>query len=143
VVKTEAGSVYMGTLKTPETAGGRPVKIQVVENAAQETVCRLRTQRILGRLIAFGIDHPEVHLAVKSLPEFVGGRDHSYDLLAIDLVITLVEPAVGGLRETRRARRKKIAGGVDMLSLGRNMFTPGWQRFSRLFFQALRSHSSP
>jgi len=30
VVKTEDGSVYTGILRTPETAGGRPVKIQVL-----------------------------------------------------------------------------------------------------------------
>src|ERR1700692_121044 len=31
VVKTEDGSVYTGTLRTPETSGGRPVRIQVVD----------------------------------------------------------------------------------------------------------------
>src|SRR6478672_7594150 len=31
IVKTEDGSAYTGTLNTAETAGGRPVKIQVVE----------------------------------------------------------------------------------------------------------------
>ena len=30
LVRTEDGSVYTGTLRTPETAGGRPVKIQVL-----------------------------------------------------------------------------------------------------------------
>jgi len=38
VVKTESGSVYTGTLKTPESAAGRPVKIQVVEEPDQENV---------------------------------------------------------------------------------------------------------
>lgn len=35
LVKTEDGSVYTGTLKTPETAAERPVKIQVVESPAK------------------------------------------------------------------------------------------------------------
>lgn len=37
VVKTEDGSVYTGTLQTPETSGGRPVRIQVVEPTMKET----------------------------------------------------------------------------------------------------------
>jgi len=37
LVKTEDGSVYTGTLGTLETAAGRPVRIQVVENAVHET----------------------------------------------------------------------------------------------------------
>jgi hypothetical protein len=37
VVKTEDGSVYTGTLRTPETSGGRPVRIQVVEPTMKET----------------------------------------------------------------------------------------------------------
>jgi len=36
LVKTEDGSVYTGTLRTPETAAGRPVKIQVVKTQEQE-----------------------------------------------------------------------------------------------------------
>ena len=32
VVKTEDGSVYTGTLRTPEQSGQRPIKIQVVES---------------------------------------------------------------------------------------------------------------
>jgi len=32
IVKTEDGSVYTGRLKTPETPGGQPVKIQIVES---------------------------------------------------------------------------------------------------------------
>ena len=38
VVKTEDGSVYTGTLKTPETPAGRPVKIQVVQVPQQESL---------------------------------------------------------------------------------------------------------
>lgn len=38
IVTTEDGLVYEGKLRTPETAGSRPVKIQVVENAGQETL---------------------------------------------------------------------------------------------------------
>jgi Protein of unknown function, DUF481 len=38
VVKTEDGSVYTGTLRTPETAAGRPVRIQVEETPEEETV---------------------------------------------------------------------------------------------------------
>jgi hypothetical protein len=38
VVKTQNGSVYTGTLRTPETAAGRPVKIQVVATPEQEVV---------------------------------------------------------------------------------------------------------
>jgi hypothetical protein len=37
VVKTEDGSVYTGTLRTPETSAERPVRIQVVDNAKKET----------------------------------------------------------------------------------------------------------
>lgn len=37
VVKTENGSVYTGTLRTPETSGERPVSIQVVDTAKKET----------------------------------------------------------------------------------------------------------
>jgi len=36
IVKTEDGSAYTGALKTAQTAGGRPVKIQVVEGPRQE-----------------------------------------------------------------------------------------------------------
>jgi hypothetical protein len=38
IVKTQDGSLYTGELRTPETAAGRPVKIQVVGAAEQETV---------------------------------------------------------------------------------------------------------
>ena len=38
LVRTEDGSVYMGTLSTPEIGAGRPLKIQVVEPPQQETV---------------------------------------------------------------------------------------------------------
>ena len=37
VVKTEDGSVYSGTIRTPETSGGRPVRIQVVDTKMKET----------------------------------------------------------------------------------------------------------
>src|SRR6516164_1929243 len=37
-VKTEDGSVYTGTLSTPETGVGRPVEIHVVEGPEQEVV---------------------------------------------------------------------------------------------------------
>lgn len=37
VVKTEDGSVYAGTLRTPEAAADRPVKIQVMESPERET----------------------------------------------------------------------------------------------------------
>lgn len=37
VVKTEDGSVYSGTLRTAETPGGRPVRIQVVDTRMKET----------------------------------------------------------------------------------------------------------
>jgi len=36
IVKTEDGSAYTGALNTAQTAGGRPVKIQVVEGPRQE-----------------------------------------------------------------------------------------------------------
>jgi hypothetical protein len=36
IVKTEDGSAYTGALSTPETAGDRPVKIQVLEGPGQE-----------------------------------------------------------------------------------------------------------
>lgn len=38
LVRTADGSVYEGTLRTPESGGSRPVKIQVVEKAEQETL---------------------------------------------------------------------------------------------------------
>ena len=38
VVKTEDGSVYQGSLRTPETGAGRPVRIEVVQAAGSETV---------------------------------------------------------------------------------------------------------
>lgn len=38
VVKTEDGSVYTGTISTFETPAGRPVRIQVAETEARETV---------------------------------------------------------------------------------------------------------
>ncbi len=37
LVKTESGSVYTGSLRTPETSVDRPVKIQVIEASEQET----------------------------------------------------------------------------------------------------------
>src|SRR6516164_5925966 len=37
-VKAEDGSVYTGTLSTPETGAGRPVEIHVVETPGKETV---------------------------------------------------------------------------------------------------------
>ena len=37
LVKTEDGSVHTGTIQTVETSAGRPVRIQVVENAAHES----------------------------------------------------------------------------------------------------------
>src|SRR5262249_38215750 len=37
-VKTEDGSVYTGTLSTPETGSGRPVQMHVVEAPEQEVV---------------------------------------------------------------------------------------------------------
>jgi len=38
VVKTEDGSVYQGSLRTPETGAGRPVQIKVVQAPEHETV---------------------------------------------------------------------------------------------------------
>ena len=38
LVKTEDGSVYQGTLSTPEAGVGRPLKIQMLETPGQETV---------------------------------------------------------------------------------------------------------
>src|SRR5215467_2121135 len=38
VVKAEDGSVYTGTLKTPEAGGGRPVQIKVVQAPEHETL---------------------------------------------------------------------------------------------------------
>src|SRR6478609_9391566 len=37
VVKTADGSVYTGTLRTPEQSGGRPMSIEVVESAEKNT----------------------------------------------------------------------------------------------------------
>lgn len=49
VVKTEDGSVYRGTLKTPETGPDRPVQIQVVE--APEAVQTMASSHIV-RMVA-------------------------------------------------------------------------------------------
>ena len=38
LVKTEDGSVYQGTLSTPEVGVGRPLKVQMLETPDQETV---------------------------------------------------------------------------------------------------------
>ncbi len=38
IVKTQDGSVYSGTLSTPETAGGRPIKIQILESSDNKAV---------------------------------------------------------------------------------------------------------
>ncbi len=38
VVKTEDGSVYTGTLKTPETAAGRPMALQLIETPEKKSV---------------------------------------------------------------------------------------------------------
>src|SRR5215472_9977650 len=40
VVKTQAGDVYTGRLKTPETDGQRPVKIQVTSPGEEQTLDR-------------------------------------------------------------------------------------------------------
>src|SRR5215469_3722897 len=49
VVKTEDGSVYTGTLRTPETPAGRPVKIQVMGTAEQENfIERSQIVRMIG-----------------------------------------------------------------------------------------------
>jgi Protein of unknown function, DUF481 len=45
VVKTEDGSVYTGTLSTPETGGARPVRIKIAENA--EKSVELEQQKIV------------------------------------------------------------------------------------------------
>jgi Protein of unknown function, DUF481 len=46
IVKTEDGSVYTGTLNTPETPAGQPVKIQVTESPEKEVV--LNSPKIVG-----------------------------------------------------------------------------------------------
>ncbi len=46
IVKTEDGSVYTGSLNTPETPVGQPVKIQIVEAPEEEVV--LNTPQIVG-----------------------------------------------------------------------------------------------
>ena len=46
IVKMEDGTVYTGTLKTPETPAGQPVKIQVVENPEKEVV--LDRSKVVG-----------------------------------------------------------------------------------------------
>lgn len=46
IVKTEDGSVYTGTLNTPETPVGQPVKIQIVETPEKEVV--LNRPQIVG-----------------------------------------------------------------------------------------------
>src|ERR1700739_4443737 len=46
IVKTEDGSVYTGKLNTPETPGGQPVKIQIVETPEKKVV--LDSPQIVG-----------------------------------------------------------------------------------------------
>jgi hypothetical protein len=46
IVKTEDGSVYTGTLNTPETPAGQPIKIQVIEGPEKEVV--LDSPKIVG-----------------------------------------------------------------------------------------------
>jgi hypothetical protein len=46
IVKTEDGSVYTGTLNTPATPAGQPVKIQVIESPEKEV--QLDTPKIVG-----------------------------------------------------------------------------------------------
>jgi Protein of unknown function, DUF481 len=46
IVKTQDGTIYTGTLKTPETPAGQPVKIQVVENPEKEVV--LDRSKVVG-----------------------------------------------------------------------------------------------
>src|SRR6266436_821513 len=46
IVKTEDGSVYMGSLNTPESPAGQPVKIQIVESPENEVV--LESPQIVG-----------------------------------------------------------------------------------------------
>lgn len=46
IVKTENGTIYTGTLKTPEIPAGQPVKIQVVENPEKEVV--LDRSKVVG-----------------------------------------------------------------------------------------------
>jgi Protein of unknown function, DUF481 len=45
MVKTEDGSVYTGTLSTPETGGARPVRIEVAESAGTNVV--LERQKVV------------------------------------------------------------------------------------------------
>jgi len=49
LVKTSDGSVYEGTLRTPESAGGRPIQIQVVEKTEQEITV---DQKQIVRMVA-------------------------------------------------------------------------------------------
>jgi hypothetical protein len=46
IVKTEDGSVYTGKLNTPETPGGQPVKIQIMETPEKKVV--LNSPQIVG-----------------------------------------------------------------------------------------------
>jgi hypothetical protein len=46
IVKTEDGSVYTGSLKTPESPAGQPVKIQIVESPEKEVM--LESPQIVG-----------------------------------------------------------------------------------------------
>ncbi|HST10818.1 MAG TPA: DUF481 domain-containing protein [Terriglobales bacterium] len=48
VVKTEDGAVYTGTLRTPETAADRPVKIQVVETDKEDILDRSQIVQIVA-----------------------------------------------------------------------------------------------
>ena len=72
VVKTEDGAVYTGTLRTPETAADRPVKIQVVETDKEDILDRSQIVQIdhksgisVPRIIS--IDHT---VGMRLIPDF-------------------------------------------------------------------------
>lgn len=48
IVTTQDGSVYMGTLRTPEAEAGRPVKIEVVQPAQETVINRAQIVRMTG-----------------------------------------------------------------------------------------------
>ena len=48
IVKTQDGSVYNGTLRTPETDGDRPVRIEVIEPSEQTIIDRSRIVQMIA-----------------------------------------------------------------------------------------------
>src|SRR6516162_6753771 len=69
---------------------GSEVRIKIGSSVpAFSNVCRLRTERILGGLISFGVSSSEIDHAVESFPEFIRGGNQCDDLFLVNLRLFL------------------------------------------------------